>query len=241
MARKNEFYDDDIVHPFGENKPLVDTIKKWQQEGKVSVSMHGIHHRNWDRNAPDLNNNYSTGAEMWTERDMTEPLKQGKKHLEELFGKEIYCFAAPQNLLSIQSYHALKNAGLNFNGPLIANHNYKQAIKIYGVWNYAKILYKRFFDLQHYYFERPISHNGFKTLTNFGGLYPNGRSFETFKKDIDYIRKVNGVFVLNTHSYAHEFYLPQFETTMQNAIIQILDYLKQFDDIEYTTLEEVLR
>lgn len=240
MTHKDEFYDDDEIHKIGDNKPLVEAIKKWRGEGKVSVSMHGIHHRNWDRNAPDIKDNYSTGAEFWTDMDMTEPLIKAKEYLESVFESEIVTFAAPQNLISYQSYKSLKNAKLNVNCTFYLR-NIRECLDRFGLFEYIRQLYLRIFKYGRLFrYPYIIRHNGYNILTNFGGLYPGGLDLGTIKRQIQFVNSKNGVFVFTTHSYGFDYRLPQCgNITVKEAIIEILKYTQSLKGMEYTTLEEI--
>lgn len=240
LARKNEFYDDDEIHKIDDNKPLIEIIKKWRSEGKVSVSLHGIHHRNWDRNAKDIKDNYSTGAEFWTDRDLTEPLIMAKKYLSDVIGTEIKAFASPQNLISYQSYKALRNAHLNVNCTFYLR-NVNECLDRFGLIGYIKQIYLRVFKYGRLYrYPYIIRHNGFNILTNYGGLYPGGVTLETIKKQIDFVNSKNGIYVLSTHSFGFDDLLPQCgNITVKEAIMEIVQYTKSLPNVEYTTLEEV--
>lgn len=242
MAHKEEFYNDDVIHPLGDNKELVDIIKRWQSEGKVSISMHGIHHRNWDRNAPDIANNYSTGAEFWTDEDRTEALRNAKTYLEKIIGHSINAFTAPQNLISYQSYKSLRNVGLNICGTLANPRKPLQFIDVHGLKLYFKYIFNYIFHKEKKsFFQYESNHKGLRLVTYTAGVYPNGKKLEEVKRIIEHVHSVNGIFVFNTHSYGFDTFLPQDSMTVKQFIIEILKYTQQFDDVEYTTLEEVLK
>lgn len=240
MAHKNEFYDDDEIHRFEDNEPLVQAIKKWQKEGKAKVSMHGIHHRNWDRNAPDMKDNYSTGAEFWTDNDMTGPLIEGKEYLESIFGQKIKAFAAPQNEISFMSYKSLRNAGLSVNCNYYLR-NINESVERYGLFEYIRQLYLKVFkygrELRYPYM---IRHNGFNIVANYGGMYPGGKDLESIKRQIDFVHSKNGIFVFTTHSYGFDYKLPQCgDITIKEAIVELLEYTQTLTNVEYTTLEDI--
>lgn len=242
MAQKEEFYNDDTIHPIGDNTELITAFRQWEKDGKAAISMHGIHHRNWDRNAADIKNNYSTGAEFATIDDRTEQLKKAKTYLESVIGHSIYAFTAPQNIISYESYKSLRNAKLNVCCNLISPRNYRQFIDLYGCCKYVEVICNRFFKKQDYWkINYTCNHKGFKQITYTAGVYPNGKTLDEIKAVIDYTRQANGTFVFNTHSYAFEFFLPQANMTVKEFTIELLNYVKQFDDVEFTTLEEVLK
>lgn len=242
LAHRDEYFNDNEIHKIGDNKHLVEIIKKWQDEGKVSVSMHGIYHRNWDKDCADVKDNYSILAEFWTERDMTQPLIEAKEYLANVFGKSVTVFAAPQNIISFQSYKSLRNAKLNVNCTFYLR-NMKECLARFGLYGYLKQLFLRVFKYGRVYrYPRIIRHNGYSILSNYGGLYPGGNDLETIKKQIDFVNSHNGIFVFTTHSYGFETILPQCGgLTVKEAIIEILKYTQTLKGIEYTTLEEVFK
>lgn len=242
MKHKDEFYDDDNIYPLGDNQPLIETFKKWESEGKISISMHGIYHRNWDRNAPDIENNYSTGAEFWTDEDRTAPLKDAKLYLEEVIGHSISAFTAPQNLISYTSYRSLREAGFNVCGNIVNPRKPIWFIDIHGFKTYIKV----FMD---YMLRRKLKpkiqyeskHKGLKFITYTAGVYPNGKTLDEVKSIIDFVNSSNGTFVFNTHSYGFDDYLPQANMTVKEFTIEIVNYAKSLGNVEFTTLEKELR
>ncbi len=240
MKHKEEFYDDDEVHPIHENEDLIKTLKRWEKEGKVSVSMHGIYHRSWDKNVPDISNNYSTGAEFLTEKDMTQPLQDAKAYLEKTFGHTINAFAAPQNIISYSSYRSLRNARLNVCCNIPTPKRIVDFISIFGLYNFFKLSFGRLIN-PHYlsdYFVM-MQNDGFKFINDVGGLYPGGLSIEDVLIAVEKARKQKGDFVLCTHSYGFDFYLPQCKMTVKEAIIKILEYVRNLDDVEFSSLEKL--
>lgn len=234
--RLDEFFDDDEVHPIGENVELVKLLKEWYKEGKIGISMHGIHHRNWNRKAKAISGNYISGAEMWTENDMTEPLLNAKNYVEKNFDIRLTTFTAPQNMISAMSYKSLMNVGLSINGDLWNSRDARNCIAIYGLWNYIKIVYAKLHK-DYRTILRPLQIGNINfSVTN--RLYPV-TDIDELKRKMDYVHKKNGVFVLGTHSYAYNEKMFKYDYTLKEAILRVIEYAKGLGDVEFIRLEDL--
>jgi len=102
-----EYWAGDRVFPIGENKELVDFLKKKIRERKVSILMHGYGHRNYEK-----------GYEFEAGDDLYEKVKEGKRYLEGIFGVKIKTFVPPHNSLSKEGMKAVTSNKLNIVGSL---------------------------------------------------------------------------------------------------------------------------
>ena len=108
---------DDVEYPIEANRDLVAFMKQKLKENKLDISFHAKHHRNEDPELPATrSNNYVRGAEYYTTRDLTTEIKEEVAHLNKVFDHKITVFTPPQNLLSMQGYRSVINAGLNLCG-----------------------------------------------------------------------------------------------------------------------------
>lgn len=247
MAEKNkkqfedkleQFYDDDEIHSIGDNEELVSALKMWYDQGKVGIAMHGIHHRNWNRNAAKIANNYISGAEMWTEEDRTQNLKDAKNYMENVFGFEVNTFTAPQNMISPMSYKSIRRAGFNLNCDIWPTKDLKKCISIYGLKNYLSLVLDKILSSR-MICPKVFEIKGMK-VTAVTRIYPT-HNLDDIKRNFDYAHKNNGVFVLGTHSYAYDFRMSRYNMSLKEGIIEILNYSQKFDNVDYVTFEELYK
>lgn len=239
---KELYFEDNQVHPIGDNFELVNKLKLWEKERKVMVSLHGIYHRNWNRNIEDIENNYSTGAEFWTDIDLTDHLFKAKMYLEGIIGRDITAFAAPQNLISYKGFIALKNIGLNISCRPYSARDILGFLKLHGFVNLCRIYWYKFFNpLKFRYLPLPISYRGFNVYNYVGGMYSGGNSIDYIKKSIEYVHKHNGVFTLCTHSWGYDEYIDQNNMTQKETIIELINYAKGLGGVEFVTMEDLYK
>lgn len=227
----------DEIYRVGDNLELVAYIKQLLSQKKASVGLHGIRHRNEEEvSRKPINGNYIGGAEFYTHNDYTEPLRQAKEYLDSIFGIHINSFSPPQNMVSYKGLQALVNNNLSLCADLVYTRNLKELIHFYGLKNVMLLaLYKKF---KHHRYPFVIKHK--VKFIDHTRLQPS-KSIEQIKREFDFVRSVNGVFVLSTHSYGFDYKMEHYDMTMKEALLDILHYSQQFDDVEYTTLHDLFK
>lgn len=104
------------IHPIGENASLVYFLKELIKAGKIAAMIHGIHHRNEDKNRRAVPNNLIHYAEFYTNLDYSDKLSSAVRYLEDVFATRITTFTPPQNIISRRGYNAIRSNGLNLVG-----------------------------------------------------------------------------------------------------------------------------
>lgn len=237
---KEAFYKDDVICKIGDNQELVALIKEWIMKHKVSVSLHGYHHRNPNKNAKEVRHNYITGAEFYTNDDISSILKDGLDYLSQVFGYQVSVCTAPQNMISKVGFKSILEIGANICVDLPPLRSPMSCISVYGVLNYLRLL---FFWLKpqnrkkHYPY---IVSTKTSKIISLYRLQPQVLLQDLFD-EIDRVYQLNGIFVLNTHSYGFDYKMNDGKYTMKEALIQILEYLNKYPDIQYTTLEDLFQ
>lgn len=235
---RQAFYNDDGIYPIGDNKELVTAINEWICEDKVSVSMHGIYHRNPDQNAPEVKNNYITGAELYTDKDISNDIVTARLYLRSLFRSCINTFSAPQNMISRDGFRSLIKVGMNICTDLPSLRDIGTYWQIIGVDNYLKLLlyrmsksnYKKVYPFLLKSKESSIvSHFRLQPVTHINSLY----------EEIDRVYNQKGIFILSTHSYGFDMNMKDDSRSMKEVLIEILQYVSKFPDVEFTTLEKL--
>ena len=227
----------DEIYKIGDNHPLVNYLKRLLDRKKISIGLHGIRHRNEEEiSKTPIKGNYITGAEFYTENDYKQYLKEAKDYLEQLFGVEVNYFTPPQNLVSTKGLKAIVNNNLSLCTDLLFTRNLKELIPFYGLWNTIVMAYYKKVKRHRY----PYVVNHKVNFIDHTRLQP-GKNIEQIKQEFDYVRSRNGVFVLSTHCYAFDDKMEQYDFTMKEALIDIIKYTQQFNDVEYTTLHELFK
>ena len=232
----NDWLKDDKVYPIGDNKELVDYIKQLMDKGQVSISMHGIYHRNDEMEMGEVKNNFIRGAEFYTKRDYKDKLAEAKTYLSDLFELDVCTFTPPQNMINCKGLDALKVNNLSLCGDFASVIACGDCVKMYGFSNYLKLLVYRLKRRPYPY----VFYNQGMGFIRHCRLQPS-KDLDLIKKEFDYYKKKDGVFVLSTHSYGFDFKMTKYNMTMKEALLDILHYSQQFDNVEYTTLHDLFK
>lgn len=97
------FWQNDVPHPVGENAPLVAMIDEARAAGRVSIIQHGHRHRYLPGAAPA-----SWIPEFIHLREPRGAIREGREHLESVFGVPVRIFTPPSNAVSPAAYRALR-------------------------------------------------------------------------------------------------------------------------------------
>ena len=237
IKRSREVWLSDESYKIGDNKELVEYIKDLISQGKASIGLHGIRHRNEEEISKiPMKGNYITGAEFLTQIDYTDSLREAKEYLEKTFDIKINYFTPPQNLINSKGVEAVVNNNLSLCTDLVGTHDWKKWLRFYGFLNTMIMAYYKKF--KHHRYPFVIEHK--VKFIDHTRLQP-GKNIEQIKQEFDFVRSKNGVFVLSTHCYGFDYKMEHYDMTMKEALIDILKYTQQFDDVEYTTLYELFK
>jgi hypothetical protein len=229
---------DSVPHPIEQNKELINFLNKQLHEGKIDIAFHAKYHRNGDNIMPEnKSNNYVRGAEFYTNRDLTEYLKDELSHLNKIFNYRISVFTPPQNLLSIQGYRSVINAGLNICGGGITF--YKKKKDFAGIQNIIKQL---MFKIAHPGEDYPyvLRYTDHSEIVYHYPLQPSTQ-LEYLINAFNHVKKYDGDFVLSTHYI--EFGYPMTynnKLTMKDVLEQFLDYVSK-NNVQTVSLTQLLK
>lgn len=229
---------DDEIHPIEENNELITFLKKKVKEGKADIAFHAKYHRNEDPELPDQRaNNYVSGAEFFTTRNLEQEIKEEVKHLEELLSTDISVFTPPQNLLSEQGYKAVINTGLNICGGGITFYKKEKDLK--GIYNIARqLVFKTIHRNSDY--PRVLRYKNHNEIAYHYPLQPTTR-LDSLIYDFDMVRKFNGDFVLSTHYVEFDYPMVYDETiTMKKILLDFLHHVNKYK-VKKVTLSEMLK
>ena len=226
---------DNTIYPIGDNKGLVDFIRGKVTQKKVYLTIHGIHHRNEDKNIPQFDYNYGIGAEFFTTRDLTKNLADGIKYLETIFDTKISVFTPPQNLYNLSGIYAVINNNLSICGDFPAIKKW-DSFKILGFKGYFNWFKHKISD-RHCPYPYTLDGNNVKFINHIR-LQP-GSSIENIKKDITFIHKKNGVCVVSTHSYGFNYKMEKYNKTMGKTLREIIDYTESLGKVKFVNIGEI--
>ena len=231
---QEEWLKDNKIYKIGDNIGLVAFLQQLLNDKKISVSLHGVYHRNDEMELSEVENNFIRGAELFTNRDYTSTVKEAKQYLEELFGISICSFTPPQNMINLNGFRAIKANGLSLCTDYLARSRYREGVRMYGLYNFLKICLYRHSGRNYPYI---INHNNISFVEHCR-LQP-GKKIDYIKGVFDYTNKKDGVFILSTHSYGFDYKMKFYNMTMKEALMDILHYSEQFENVEYTTLHDL--
>jgi hypothetical protein len=93
------------VHPLGENKPLVEYLRRKIAEGKYEAMLHGYHH-----DEEVISREFLDGT------DLRRKVREGKQYLEGLLDTTVRVFVPPHNAIGREGLHAIAREGLHLGG-----------------------------------------------------------------------------------------------------------------------------
>lgn len=229
--------DDNQIYDVADNQELVSYIKNKIDENKVYLTIHAIHHRNEDKKLPEFENNFSIGAEFYTDRDLTYNLKGAVKHLEETFGQKITVFTPPQNLYSQKGFAAVISNKLNICGyPIQLKKDLKSYCGMYGLLNCIKlVLHKKFCKTKPYPYLIDLNS---MSIMDHRSLQP-GTNLDELYKDFEYVYSKGGNFVLSTHSYGFNHKMQGSDKTMGEVLKEFLLYAQKKDNVEFVAMDKI--
>ncbi|MGN6568632.1 MAG: DUF2334 domain-containing protein [Flavipsychrobacter sp.] len=229
---------DNTPYPIKNNEALVSYLKNKIQEGKVDLAFHAKYHRNGDEQLPtERNNNYVRGAEFFTNRDLTNYIKDELASLNETFNYPISVFTPPQNLLSEKGYKAVINAGLNICGGGITF--YKKQKDIPGLINIGK---QFGFKLMHRDDDYPyvLNYGDHSEIVYHYPLQP-GTPLKQLIDAFEKVRRHDGDFVLSTHYVEFPYPMVYDPTiTMKQVLEQFLEHVSKYN-VQKLTLSQLLK
>ena len=231
---------DDKIFTIDQNQDLVGYIKEMISTNKISIAIHGIHHRNEDSSPPILVNNFSLGAEFHTDRNLTLPLQKGVQILERCFGEKIEVFTPPQNSYSLLGAQAVFESGLNVCGYLPSIRNWKMFINLFGKANYLKYLNHRV-QCKQRGLDQPyphvLRHKG-HAIADHCALQP-GTSSSLLMEKFRRVYAAGGHFVLSTHSYGFDYQMKDSRRSMKHCLLEILNEASKLSDVRFVSLNEI--
>jgi len=214
-AIPREYWQGDRIFPIGENKKLVEFLKRKIKENKVSILMHGYSHKN-----------YENGHEFEVGDRLYEKVKEGKKYLEETFGVEIKTFAPPHNSLSKEGMKAVTANRLNILGSFSFRPS-QRPFEMRNIFYFSKRQYFRWKEKKGKNVPYPRAMR-FKNhwVLNCYSLTPSTR-LEELMQGLELVVKYNGDFCLATHYW-------EIKKGKTEEIFRIFhNYLCRFMNLKY--------
>ncbi len=228
---------DDKVYPFGDNKLLVSFLNEKLSQQKLDVSFHAIHHRNEDPKLPaDRANNYVQGAEFFTSRNLSQPLRDAIVYVENNIRRKISVFTPPQNLMSMQGYRAVVDYRLSIVGSGIPF--WKKELNTQGLLNIGRIM---LFKISHINEDYPfvLHFKNHSEVVHHYPLHPTTRVVDLVE-NFKHVHEMGGDFVLSTHY--HEFNTPlSYDSggTMKDVFTTFMEYVFKQPGVVFCTLTEM--
>jgi hypothetical protein len=228
---------DNTVYPIEQNNGLVDFLKEKIKAGKLDVGFHAKYHRNEDDTLPgEVTANYVRGAEVYTNRDLSQDISTEVAHLNELLDYKISVFTPPQNLLSLKGYEAVIRSGLNICGGGISF--YKKQKDYRGLINLTK---QAVFKLRYSAFDYPyVLHFGNHAEIPYHYPLQPDTELKALIRKFEEVRRFDGDFVLSTH-YVEMDYPTTYDPkkSMKNILEEFLSYIGKYK-LEYMSLSKLL-
>lgn len=233
----SKLFSDNEIFPIHKNVQLVEFIKEQMAFNRIYLTIHAIHHRNEDSVIPQFKTNYGSGAEFYTNRDLTADLENAINYLEQTFNQNIEVFTPPQNKINSLGIRAVLNNDLAICADLPGIRSI-DALKLFGIKQYSKyVLFKVKNRKTLYPF---VIKNGRLSIVAHQRLQP-GIDIEKIKQEIDYAHENNGVFVLSTHIYAFNYKMKKGNQNMGEALIDIIEYAKEKPGIDFVNLKQIFK
>lgn len=231
---------DTTIYNISHNSELIQYIRERVKEGRISVAIHGIHHRNEDPDLPHMVNNFAIGAEFETKLKLTEPLCESINILETCFNQTIRVFTPPQNSYSLEGALAVFDNDLAMCAYLPGVRDWKKFIHLLGMNNYLSYLKHRLNckKLGFYYPFPGLLRSKLGVIADHCALQPSTDAnllIEKFRR----VRDEGGNFVLSTHSYGFDFKMRNGNETMKQCLLGIFDEVSRHNDVKFVTLDKI--
>ena len=231
---------DRVIYDIAKNHELVDYIKCKMSEGRVYLTLHGIHHRNSDSVLPEIKNNYSISAEFYTSRDLSDSLMRAKSHVEEIFNQNVEVFTPPQNLYNYIGYRAIERCDMNICAYLpSARKDINETIRIIGLRNYFNLIYHKLSNRRSLRipYGKYMSAGRSKIIEHWA-LQP-GTSIAALYADFNKVYSKGGNFVLSTHSCGFKKRMNGSNYLMGDVLREFLMYASKKSNIKFVALNEM--
>jgi len=224
-AIPQEYWQGNRIFPIGENKELVEFLKRKISENKVSILMHGYSHRD-----------YENGYEFEVGENLYEKVKEGKKYLEETFRVEIRTFVPPHNSLSKEGMKAVIANRLNILGSL----SFRPSRRPFEVRYIFNLFRRKFFQLKSGILTYPmvLPFKGYCELACFS-LIPSTRMGELIRA-FNLIRKYDANFCLATHHWEMNAKMKnEYKKTQKEVFEEFFKFVEGRNGIIYSTIDEI--
>ncbi len=227
---------DDTLHPIHENTRLVEFLNEKVLEGKIALTMHGVHHRNKDVQRLSLANNLIHYAEFFTTRDLTQSVKEGKEYLERLFNQKFTVFTPPQNAVTPIGYQSLVNNNLGLVGgglPFLSRQkNLRWSMELVK-WGFFKATHAG------QYYPYVINLGKRKEMMVHFPLQEVTR-IEYLIDSFNFVKKVDGDFILSTHYHGFPVQHREYKNKIMKDIYdEFFEYVKK-NGVEFCTVNQML-
>lgn len=173
------------LYPVGENLELVAFLRQQNAKKRISITLHGYSH------VDEVD-----GHEFETGTDLEHKVREGKQHLEQLFGTPVRAFAPPHNALSTAGYQAVVNSGLDI-VQIVRFRRGQRPFEPHYLPQLARVLWSKL-----------VWKRGYPYVLDFGthrevahhSLTPSV-SFQTLLDNLEFCHSRRGVFVVATHHW----------------------------------------
>lgn len=231
---------DTTIHNISLNRELVQYIRERVKEGRISIAIHGIHHRNEDPDLPDMSNNFAIGAEFETKLRLKEPLFESIRILEACFHQKIRVFTPPQNSYSLEGALAVFDNNLAMCAYLPGVRDWAKFVHLLGMNNYLSYLKHRLKckKLGFYYPFPGLLRSKLGVIADHCALQPSTNT-KLLIDQFHRVRDEGGNFVLSTHSYGFDFKMHNGNETMKQSLIRILDEVSKYNDVNFVSLDKI--
>jgi len=226
---------DSSIYLIGNNSELVQYIKNKIDENKVSLTFHGITHRNHDKITPQFINNYGIGAEFFTNLNLTEKVTEAVSYIEEIFSVKIKVFTPPQNLFNNIGIQSILNNNLNLCMRVPSYKNITTILNL-GIEAYSKYIIHKF-SFRKFPYPKTLKYKNVKIIEHVP-LQP-GSDMNEIKAAIDFISNNSGNLVISTHSWGFNHKMSKYNKTMGEVLLELLEYAKQKHNVSFVNLNEL--
>ena len=184
----------------GENEELVNLLRKWCDQGRGTIMMHGVHH--------DL-------CEFTQNKNFTDEVKKAKQYLERLFSRDVLVFTPPNNSIGISGVHAIEENNMDIMLSFGHMPN-ERPYRLDNIINFTRLLKLYLFNGKTRRTLKPLRFKGHKEQGCYD-LGPNTK-YDEIMDGLKHAARKNGNFVIATRHY-HLFDGPEL-LGQRKSIIQ---------------------
>ena len=218
-----QYWDAQRAFPLEDNAALVDRLRRWMGEGRVTIAQHGFTHED-----------FPGGYEFQAAPDLEARLRNGREYLERILGTRINVFVPPHNALSKRGLAAVRASKLNVLGsflyfnPSMRPWDARTPMNWWRIRSYRAATGRTKRDRMIY--PHVVRYDGYAEFGCYS-LIP-GTTAEALIAGFEEARRAGGHFCIATHYW-------EVDAALKSVLLAVIDYAAAVPGVEFVPTEKL--